>query len=205
MDSKPDVSEKLKAFHKRNDRLLQMGFDRAGAARFIVESAGTLHGPALDVGTGKGILAVELARSGMNVVSVDQDGEEQELAAVLVREAGFEGQIQFIREDAAHLKFQDEYFGCAAMMDVLHHLEKPKPVLLEMARVVRRGGILVVSDFDEEGFSLLSRVHQDEGREHPRMPITMDKAVEFLMRDGFLCSSRIEGYLHHVAVLTKEL
>ncbi|MBN2575482.1 MAG: class I SAM-dependent methyltransferase [Deltaproteobacteria bacterium] len=195
--------ERLRAFRARNQRYLDLGHDRARAARFIVESAPSCPGPALDVGTGKGLLAVALAQKGLDVVSVDVDVAEQALARLLAGEAGVDRRIHFLHGDAARLSYPEEHFGCAAMMDVLHHLADPGPVLREMARVLRRGGVAILADFDEEGFALVARVHRDEGGAHARTATTVPLARDMLLAAGFRCSRQTRGCLHDVAVLTK--
>ena len=195
--------ERLRAFRVRNQRYLELGHDRERAARFIVENGPSCHGPALDVGTGKGLLAVALAEKGIEVVSVDVDAEEQALARLLAGEAGVDGRIQFLHGDAARLSYPDEYFACVAMMDVLHHLADPVPVLHEMARVLRRGGLALLADFDEEGFALVARVHRQEGGHHPRTATTVTLARDILLHAGFHCTRQTQGCLHDVVVLSK--
>lgn len=195
--------ERLRAFHARCLQYCRLGHDRVAAARFVVASAGELRGPALDVGTGKGLLAIELARAGMEVVSVDTDAEEQGMARLLAEEAGVSGRISFFHGDAAHLPYRDGSFGCVAMMDVLHHLHDPLPVLAEMTRLLEHGGLMVIADFDEQGFDLVSRVHREEGREHPRTPVTVARVEEDLSRLGLQRITRTTGCLHEIAVFRK--
>jgi ubiquinone/menaquinone biosynthesis C-methylase UbiE len=157
----------------------------------------------MDIGTGKGFLAIELARMKLDVVSVDSDADEQALADMLAREAGVEGWIRFVKGDAAHLSHPDGCFGCAAMMDVLHHLENPDPVLLEMARVVWPEGLIVLAELDRKGFEFVERVHREEGRGHPNSSANLDQAVEKLTGAGFQCLKRTNGCMRDVAVLKK--
>jgi len=200
----PDSYERLRHFRARNLVYRRLGLDRIAAARFVVETAGVLRGPALDVGTGKGLLAIALARAGMEVVSVDVDGEEQELAKLLAEEAGVGNRICFVHGDAACLSYPDGYFGCVAMMDVLHHLDGPFPVLREMVRVLKDAGLMVVADFDEQGFDIVSRVHREEGRVHPRSAATVTLAQDELSRAGLRRITRKTGCLHEVVVLVKK-
>jgi ubiquinone/menaquinone biosynthesis C-methylase UbiE len=197
------ASERLRVFRARCQEYLRRGYDRFAAARHVVDAAASLQGPALDVGTGQGFLALELARRGLDVVSVDVDAEAQELARLLAEEAGLGSRITFVPGDSARLPYLDGHFGCAAMMDVLHHLDEPGPVLLEMGRVVAAGGHVVIAEFDEPGFELVSRVHREEGREHPRTAATLGLAKEELRRAGFRCTIWTRGHLHEVAVLLK--
>jgi ubiquinone/menaquinone biosynthesis C-methylase UbiE len=198
------TQERLLSFRARNVEYVRLGHDRMAAARFVVEAAGPLRGPALDVGTGKGLLAVELARQGLEVVSIDVDDQERGLARLLVDDAGLASRITFEDGDAAKLPYTDGRFGCVAMMNVLHHLADPTPVLREMARVVEVGGVLLIADFDDQGFELVSRVHRAEGHEHPRTAATVSAANDELVASGFHCAARTNGHQHDVVVLRKE-
>jgi ubiquinone/menaquinone biosynthesis C-methylase UbiE len=193
-----NLEECKAAFRARTEQYRRLGHDRFAAARFVAEAAGDLEGPALDVGTGKGLLAMALALRGLDVVSVDVNAEDSELAAALARDAGLDSRIRFLLQDARSLCFPDGSFGCAAMMEVLHHLDNARPVLTEMARLVRPGGAIVVADFTEEGFALVASVHRADGQEHPRSGSTLVGAQEFLASLDWLEQGRTEA--HHNAV-----
>ncbi len=197
------AQERLSAFRARNLQYLHLGYDRVAAYRALVRIAGELRGPALDIGTGKGLLARELARTGMDVVSIDVNQEERELACLLAEELGVANRLVFVHGDAARLPFPDGHFGCVAMMDVMHHLEEPRPVLSEMARVVREGGRLLVADFDEAGFELVARLNREEGREHARSAATVTLAREILADAGLRCLAETRDHLHEVIVMEK--
>jgi ubiquinone/menaquinone biosynthesis C-methylase UbiE len=198
-----DGQEMLEQFYMRNEKYLHLGYNRFEAANFLLATDARLTGPALDVGTGKGVLAITLAQLGLNVVSIDIDRNEQTLAKHLAKKENVDSQIQFVEGDAAHLNYADEYFGCAAMMDVLHHLENPKAVLYEMGRAIKEKGIVIIADFDEQGFDLIARVHRERGDEHKKIPISVDFAQEVLANAGFRCLKRTQGFFHEVAVLEK--
>jgi 2-polyprenyl-3-methyl-5-hydroxy-6-metoxy-1,4-benzoquinol methylase len=89
------------------------------------------------------------------------------------------------------------------MMDVLHHLSEPEPVLRQIARVVGENGVVILADFDEQGFDLVADVHRGEGHEHPRTTTTMEHAVSELEKAGFRPLERTRGYLHDVVLLAK--
>jgi ubiquinone/menaquinone biosynthesis C-methylase UbiE len=197
------LEERKVAFHARTEQYRRLGYDRFAAARCVAEAAGDLVGPALDVGTGKGLLAVALAQRGLEVVSVDVDAEDSELAAGLAGEAGLDGRIRFLLQDARALPFPDGAFGCAAMMDVLHHLDDARPVLAEMARVVRPEGTIVVAEFDEAGFAMVAAVHRAEGREHRRSASTLAGAQESLSSLQWREAGRTEAHRNAVVWFRK--
>ena len=158
-----------------------LGYDRLAAVSFILDEAGPLDGPVLDVGTGMGITARALAGRDLDVVSVDPNRQDQEVASALADRPELSARIRFMATGAASLPFPDGHFGAAVAVDVLHHLEDGRVALAELARVVKPGGAVVLADFSREGFELVRRVHVSEGRVHPEGPVTMDWAR------GFLC------------------
>jgi 2-polyprenyl-3-methyl-5-hydroxy-6-metoxy-1,4-benzoquinol methylase len=182
------LDRRREAFLARTEQYRRLGYDRLAAARFVAEAAGDLAGPALDVGTGRGLLAMAVARRGLDVVTVDVSDEDRELAALLAEEAGLAGRIRFLIRDARSVPFPNGWFGCALTMDVLHHLEDALPILREMVRLVRPGGKVVVADYTEEGFAMVSAIHRREGREHLRSSVTVEKAAAILSEGG--CMAR---------------
>ncbi|MBN1337336.1 MAG: class I SAM-dependent methyltransferase [Deltaproteobacteria bacterium] len=197
------LARRRELFHARNQEYLREGLDRRASARFVARAAGTLRGPALDVGTGKGLLAIELARQALDVVSQDVDAEEQALAALLAEEAGVARRIRFVRGDAARVACSDGHFGCAAMMDVLHHLQDPEPVLREMGRCVGPGGVVVLADFTPEGFEIVARVHRASGREHPVSGATIAMGREMLRGMGLVPVLETRAQHHELLVVEK--
>lgn len=197
------LARRRDVFRSRNDRYARAGFDRILAAEFVIGTGGALSGPALDIGTGKGLAARALARRGLDVVSVDVDTEEQALARFLAQEEGLAERIRFVRGDASQLPFPRGHFGCAVMVGVLHHLEDPIPSLDEMARVLRPSGTVVLADFSRDGLEIVAHVHREDGREHPVTGATPGSAAAFLAARGFAVEARLSGHHHDVIVLTK--
>jgi ubiquinone/menaquinone biosynthesis C-methylase UbiE len=188
-------------FRQRTLQFAAAGYDRLGAAAFIVDQAGALDGPVLDVGTGTGITARALAARGVDVVSIDTSAHDQDVAAFLTDDPVLSARIRFTLADAASLPFPDGYFGSAVTIDVLHHLEEGGPALTELVRVVRPGGALVLADFSREGFEMVGRMHAAEGRVHPEGPVTIDWARGYLRALGASEAALTTAHMHRVAVL----
>jgi ubiquinone/menaquinone biosynthesis C-methylase UbiE len=187
-------------FRKRTAQFNSLGYDRLGAASFILDEAGALDGPALDVGTGMGLTARALACRGVDVVTVDTNAHDQQVAAFLTDDPELAQRIRFTLADAARMPFPDSHFGCAVAIDVLHHLDAGTPVLTEMMRVVKPGGLAILADFSAEGFEMISRVHAAEGRVHVEGPVTMDWARGFLSALGMIEVKVSAGHSHRVTV-----
>ncbi|MEN8183582.1 MAG: metalloregulator ArsR/SmtB family transcription factor [Myxococcota bacterium] len=99
-----------------------------------------------DIGTGTGILALELARLGLRVVAVDRSERMLEAAREKLVHSGLSG-VELRRGDAAALPLGDQSVDAAFAHVVLQYLASPGDALLEMARIVRPGGLVVVADF----------------------------------------------------------
>ena len=99
-----------------------------------------------DIGTGTGILALELAKLGISVIGVDNSARMLEAAESKLEAAGVTG-VELRRGEAHRLPLEDgEVDGCFAHM-VLHYLPSPADAVREMARAVKPGGTIVVVDF----------------------------------------------------------
>jgi SAM-dependent methyltransferase len=96
---------------------------------------------ALDVGCGTGALAYALAPHVREVVGVDSSAEL--LAAARERAPA---NATFIDGDATALSFGWGEFDLVGCLRVLHHVRRPELVVAELARVMRRGGRLLLAD-----------------------------------------------------------
>ena len=188
-------------FAKRTAQFAEAGYDRLGAPEFILDQAGELAGPVLDVGTGTGITARALANRGLDVVSVDLSSDDQQVAAFLTDDPRISGRIRYVLSDAASLPVPDRHFGAAVVVDALHHLDTGASVLRELLRVVKPGGLLLLADFTASGFEIVSRIHAAEGRVHPEGPVTVDWARGFLAALGATEMTLCSGHHHRVAAL----
>ena len=179
------------------------GYDRPALARFVVDQLERVQGPVLDIGTGQGLMATELARRGAAVVSIDVNVEEQRVGMVNAQYEGVAERITFMTADAERLPFLEGTFGTVAMLDALHHLADGPAVFFEMRRVVRPSGKVLLAELTPDGFALVARMHESEGRVHPVGHVTIASAVEWFTANGFHLGSQREDRLHTVAVLER--
>ena len=126
---------------------------RRAAARM---AAGSLTGPALDVATGTGDFAVELARlpNVERAVGLDFSPEMLEAAWRKAEDKRLQGRIGYLVGDAHELPFADGLFTCAVVgFGVRNFIDVPRAIG-EMVRVVRPGGrvgILEIVQMDGRG------------------------------------------------------
>jgi len=102
--------------------------------------AGLPAGPALDAACGTGRQAAQLVAAGHTVIGVDRSVAMLALAKQKVPEADFR------LGDLSALPLDDASVDIAVCSLALTHLADPTPAIVELARVVRPGGRVVVSD-----------------------------------------------------------
>lgn len=101
----------------------------------------------LDVATGTGAVAIELARRhGCSVVGVDQSAEMLAEGRSRVRHAGLDGLVELREGNAEALPFADASFDALTFTYLLRYVD-PAPTLRELTRVVRPGGTVAMLEF----------------------------------------------------------
>ena len=131
-------------------------YDRVGAAlsfgqdprwrRFLVSRLPRDGGHVLDVATGTGLVAAELARRGFRVTGVDQSPEM--LASARRR---FGARVELVEASAEALPFDDASFDHLTVTYLLRYVEDPAATLVELARAVRPGGVVASLEFGVPG------------------------------------------------------
>jgi SAM-dependent methyltransferase len=120
------------------------------------------RGRVLEVGVGTGLLALRLHEFEIPVSGLDLSAP---MLAKLVEKAGGVPPLPLVIGDATAMPFADGAFGAAYLRWVLHLIPDWRVALAEMARVVRPGGVLLVSlgAFDEVGRAIRARFSEITG------------------------------------------
>jgi len=138
---------------------LRQGFFSEAIRDQALHAAGVRPGQlAADVGAGSGFITEGLVALGAHVIAVDES--EAMLAALQRRLPDAEG-VEVRVGEAEALPIEDASVDCAFANMVLHHVEHPAAALAEMARILKPGGVLVVTDLDERNFEFLRTEHHD--------------------------------------------
>ena len=134
-------------------------YDRMGAIlsfgqdprwrRFLVSKVNAIPGAwVLDVATGTGLVARELARRrNVRIVVVDQSEPMLRWGIQAVDDESLDGRISFVLGQAERLPFPDEAFDSLTFTYLLRYVDDPQATLAELARVLRPGGVLAGLEF----------------------------------------------------------
>jgi demethylmenaquinone methyltransferase/2-methoxy-6-polyprenyl-1,4-benzoquinol methylase len=103
----------------------------------------------LDVATGTGLVAFELARrNGCEVIGLDQSEEMLSGArARLAAHSALSGRVTFLRGEAERLPFADKEFDALTFTYLLRYVDDRAATMRELARVVRPGGRIGMVEF----------------------------------------------------------
>ena len=97
----------------------------------------------LDAGCGSGWLSGVLSRRGMRVIAADIGYDSVARADARLKARG--EPVSFSVGDIYHLPFADQAFDGIVASEVLEHLPDPSLAIAELSRVIRPGGIAVIS------------------------------------------------------------
>jgi demethylmenaquinone methyltransferase/2-methoxy-6-polyprenyl-1,4-benzoquinol methylase len=113
--------------------------------RFLVSRVNAIPGSwVLDVATGTGLVARELARRNVRVVGLDQSHAMVSRAAA---SGGPNERLRFLLGQAQALPFADRVFDAVTFTYLLRYVDDPPATVAELVRVLRPGGVMASLEF----------------------------------------------------------
>ena len=178
-----EIADNHESFSRRSALYKEFGIDRDALQRSLLNEIDPGNRSMLEIGTGRGLLTIMLARNFDSVVTVDSDAEGQRIARLNAAYYNCADRIQFVNQDASTLAYADAFFDAAVSAFTFHHLEFPFKVIREMIRLARNQ--IVISDFTRSGFDAINRIHESEGGHHNRGHGDFSIVGPFLKESGF--------------------
>lgn len=122
------------------------------------QPGGNAHLTAADLGAGTGFVTEALLAAGAKVFAVDQSPE---MLARLSEKFAHTGRLTTLVGAAEALPLPDASVDRVLSNMFLHHVDDPARAIAEMARVVRPGGKVVITDLDRHSHQFLLTEHHD--------------------------------------------
>ena len=138
----PTIEEEFDLWGSYHQHRHEMRYDLVAAAVREHLRAG---GAVLDVGCGSGLVADRILDRDAWYVGTDFGGHHIEYAAKRFRDADGPLRLSFARCDGELLPFPPSVFDVVVMSEVIEHLMRPQLAVWEVARVLRPGGVFVMT------------------------------------------------------------
>ncbi len=102
----------------------------------------------LDVGTGTGHLAISVAQHcpKARIFAMDLSDNMLKVAQENAKQAGVLDKIVFLKADAKSMPFPDKMFDSVFCHNMLHHIPDPLALVLEIKRVAKDDGAILIRD-----------------------------------------------------------
>ena len=105
--------------------------------------------PVLDVGAGNGAIELAFASGGFRIVSVETEWNET------ARRLG----VKRVIASATQLPFRDATFGSVLLLETIEHLSAPRDSMPEIARVMKRDAVALITTPPRWRFALRPDPH----------------------------------------------
>jgi demethylmenaquinone methyltransferase/2-methoxy-6-polyprenyl-1,4-benzoquinol methylase len=130
--------------------LLTFAQDRRWRAYVVGQSESTTQKYVLDVATGTGMLAADLAKTMQDrasVVGIDLTLSMLKTARQRVRDRGLSDSVDWVLARAENLPFRDDSFGSSSISLALRNVSDARMTFREMSRTTGSGGTVISLDF----------------------------------------------------------
>lgn len=132
--------------------LLRQTIYTAASRRQVIATLPFRQGQTVaDLGTGYGIMAIELAQAfGLEAIGVDIDSQVLSHAQSLARMIyGDQSPVRFVNADASNLPFASHSLDGITVRFLFQHLKNPETVAHEISRILKANGVIFVEDIDD--------------------------------------------------------
>ena len=157
---------------------IRQGFFTEAVREKALMKAGVKRGRlAVDVGAGTGFISEGLIQEGLKVIAVDQS---EEMLSILKNKYKDSPDMDYRIGLAESLPIEDNLADYVFANMYLHHVQNPLKAIQEMARILKPGGMLVITDMDEHEFEFLKLEQKDFW-----MGFKREEVCDWFKRAGF--------------------
>jgi SAM-dependent methyltransferase len=141
----------------------------------------------LDVACGSGYGSHMLCQAGAkSVLGIDISSESINYASRFAEDA-----VKFVQGDAQYLDLSDDSFDLVVSFETIEHTVNPKQFLSEVKRVLKPGGILIISTPNRHHFSPFYWVNRRPRNKYHLFEVNSTEFLELL--SGFFVVDKVYG------------
>jgi ubiquinone/menaquinone biosynthesis C-methylase UbiE/DNA-binding transcriptional ArsR family regulator len=138
-------AENAGRFRQQQELIAAFEVYGAQAAEVLARCFPTGANTALEVGPGEGAFLAQLAPRFQRVLALDNSQEMLEQARRFAATADLHN-IEFLHGDTRSAQLQGIAADCVVLNMVLHHVSSPAAIFQDLARVLKPGGTLIVTE-----------------------------------------------------------
>lgn len=174
--------DRIAARYDAMNRVLSFGLDRGWRRRTVRALALGANPRVLDLATGTGDLAIDIARRhpDATVIGLDPSRQMLAIAGAKLARRGLADRVALVRGDAQQLPYRDGEMDAATIAFGIRNVPDRPAALREMARVVRPGGRIAILELGEPRAGVLARAARFHTRHVvPRLGALLSGAREY--------------------------
>lgn len=137
----------------------------------------------LDIGTGKGRLAIYFAKKGCRVTALDISREMLSIGEEQAKRNAVDDKIDFILGDAENLPFRGNKFDIVCCMETLDHIPHIEKAISEMTNKIKVGGLYLLTFVPETSLYWRIITIYDKLKSRERLPtIARAYPIDFIYK-----------------------
>jgi len=177
------MENSIKKDYARLRLFKKYGYGIPKARRFILAKAKFIKGGGiLEIGTGRGHMALVLAKKGLKFTSIDLDKKAQRTARFRLKEIKRNKLAALKIMNAQELRYKDNSFDNVISVNFIHHAKNPVRCLKEMVRVAKDK--LIIADINKRGERIMEKVHGLDGHRHEKSKMSLRETKAMLKKTG---------------------
>lgn len=127
------------------NRVISFGIDIKWRKKVVAMIAATNPQNVLDVATGTGDLAINLAETGADkIIGLDISAGMLSVGKKKIKEKNLDQTIEMVQADSENLPFEDNHFDAITVAFGIRNFETLEKGLAEILRVLKPGGLFVI-------------------------------------------------------------
>ncbi len=153
----------------------------------------------LDVGTGRGHMAILLALHGYYVLTGEPEGVNWGDWKTPAKKVNVEDMITFKPFNAEKMPFDDASFDAIFLYATFHHIGNKKLALSEFQRVMKPKGILIIIELTDEGVEVVRK----RWRGHPDAVDPRVYTNDLVFEVKVIESNYLNAYIYRRIIINK--